>query len=159
MKNLLTVLLFIMSLQLYSQKTTTTIYDDKIGTISCKFSRTIDLSNSDTSYYVYCGFQNQKYSSITDLGSVFITDQKGLLKIIEELKGCLKYMDDKSNNYSVDLVSYGEVSGSLTLYDFSKNLYVTDRSDLLPKYTTLNKKKVIKWISWLEMVGNDNLLR
>ena len=57
MRNLVIVLLCILSLQLYSQKTNKTIYEKKFGTIECKFDRVIDLSNSDTSYYVYCGLR------------------------------------------------------------------------------------------------------
>jgi hypothetical protein len=164
MRNLVIVLLCILSLQLYSQKTNKTIYEKKFGTIECKFDRVIDLSNSDTSYYVYCGFQNQKYSSIIDLGVVFLTNKTDLLKTIEDLKECVKYMDDKSISYSIEQKRYigtqsEEVVGSFRIFDFSKNLYIYDLGQSTEKYTTINKKKVIKWISWLEMVGNDNLLR
>ena len=164
MRNLVIVLLCILSLQLYSQKTNKTIYEKKFGTIECKFDRVIDLSNSDTSYYVYCGFQNQKYSSIIDLGVVFLTNKTDLLKTIEDLKECVKYMDDKSISYSIEQKRYigtqsEEVVGSFRIFDFSKNLYIYDLGQSTEKYTTINKKKVIKWISWLEMVENDNLLR
>ena len=164
MKKLLILTLCILSLQLYSQKSNKTIYEKKIGSLDCKFDRVIDLSKSDTSYYIYCGFQNIKYSSITDLGSIFLTNQTDLLKTIEDLKECVKYMDDKSISYSIDNKRYvgtksEEVKGRFYIYDFSKNLYISDLSQLTEKYTTINKKKLLKWIDWLEMVGNDNLLR
>jgi hypothetical protein len=164
MRNLFTIILCVLSIQLYSQKSNKTIYEKKFGTIECKFDRVIDLSESDTSYYIYCGFQNIKYSSIVDLGSVFITNQTDLLKIIEDLKECVKYMDDKSISYSVEQKRYigtqsEEVVGSFRIFDFSKNLYIYDLSQLTEKYTQINKKKLLKWIDWLEMVGNDKLLR
>ena len=164
MKNLITILLCIISLQLYSQKSSKTIYEKKFGTIDCKFDRVIDLSKSDTSYYVYCGFQNMEYSSITDLGSIFLTNQTDLLKTVEDLKECVKYMDDKSISYSVEHKRYvgtksEEVVGKFLIFDFSKVLYIYDVSQLTEKSTMINKKKLLKWISWLEMVGNDNLLR
>jgi hypothetical protein len=46
-------------------------------------------------------------------------------------------MDDKSISFSI---------GSFEIYDFSKNLFIMDDD----KYTTLNKKNVLKWIKWLE---------
>jgi len=164
MRNLLIILLCVQNLQLYSQKSNKIIYEKKFGTIDCKFDRVIDLSNSDTSYYVYCEFQNMKYSSIVDLGYVFITNQKDLLKIIKDLKECVKYMDDKSISYSVEQKRYigtpsEEVVGRFMIFDFSKNLYIYDLSQLTEKYTQINKKKLLKWINWLEMVGNDKLLR
>ena len=137
MKKLFTILLCVVSLQLYSQKSNKTIYEKNFGSLDCEFERVIDLSTSDTSYYIYCGFQNQKYSSITDLGSIFLTNQTDLLKTIEDLKECVKYMDDKSISFEI---------GIFKIYDFSKGLYINDGD----KYTTLSKKNVLKWIKWLE---------
>ena len=164
MKKLFTILLCVVSLQLYSQKSNKTIYEKNFGSLDCEFERVIDLSTSDTSYYIYCGFQNIKYSSITDLGGIFLTYQTDLMKVIEDLKDCLKYMDDESINYSVDVKRFvgttsEEVRGKFYIYDFSKNLYISDLSQLTEKYTTVNKKKLLKWIEWLEMIGNDKLLR
>ena len=164
MKKLFTILLCVVSLQLYSQQSTKTIYEKKFGSLDCKFERMIDLSKSDTSYFIYCGFQNQKYSSITDLGSIFIVNQTDLLKVIKDLKECLKYMDDKSINYSIEHKRYvgtksEEVVGRFYLYDWSKGLYISDDSKLTEKYTSINKKKLLKWIGWLEMINNDNLLK
>ena len=138
MKPLLLILFLFQSLIGFSQTTTTTLHKTKIGfVLSCKNDMEINKSSNDTTFTVFCSFQNQQYQHITDIGSVFIMNKEKLNKTIDELKECLKYMDKKSMNFSI---------GPFSIYDFSKNLYINDDE----KYTTLNKKGVLKWIEWLE---------
>ena len=137
MKKLLVFLFLIQSFVGFSQTIKKKISDKKIFNLICENTMKVDLTNSDTSYYIFCAFQNMNYSQIIDLGSVYINSRYSLDKTINELKECLKYMDEKSISYSI---------GSFQIYDFSNNLYINDKS----KYTTLTKKHVLTWIEWLE---------
>ena len=137
MKKLLVFLFFIQSFVGFSQTIKKKLSDKKIFNLICENTMKVDLTNSDTSYYIFCAFQNMNYSQIIDLGSVYINSRYSLDKTINELKECLKYMDEKSISYSI---------GSFQIYDFSNNLYINDKS----KYTTLTKKHVLTWIEWLE---------
>lgn len=138
MKNLLLILLLIIPFVGFSQIVTKTLNKKKIGfVLDCKNEMKIDMSTNDTSYTVFCSFQNQKYRHIIDIGSVFMMRKETLDKTISQLKECLKYMDDKSISFSI---------GQFEKYDFSKNLYIKDDG----KSTTLSKKGVTKWIEWLE---------
>ena len=138
MKKILLVLFLFQSFIGISQTVSKTISKKKIGyVLNCENTMKIDMSTNDTSYTIYCGFQNQKYQHITDLGSVFMMRKETLDKTISNLKECVKYMDDKSISFSI---------GQFVIYDFSKSLYINDDS----KYTTLSKKNVLKWIKWLE---------
>ena len=144
MKKILSILLVlgVFSTHLFSQTITKDLNSKKIGSLDCKHSMSINVEKSDTSYYVYCGFQNQKYSSITDIGSIFMSTMVEKDRIVSDLKKCVKYMDDKSISFTLN---------EFTLYDFSKNLYINDESGV-KKYTTLNKRNVLKWIEWLESI-------
>ena len=137
MKKLLVFLFLIQSFVGFSQTIKKKLSDKKIFNLICENTIKVDLTNSDTSYYIFCAFQNMNYSQIIDLGSVYINSRYSLDKTINELKECLKYMDEKSISYSI---------GSFQIYDFSNNLYINDKS----KYTTLTKKHVLTWIEWLE---------
>ena len=145
MKKILSILLVlgVFSTHLFSQTIRKELDRKEFGTLNCTYSISIDVGNSDTSFYVYCSFQNQKYKSITDLGSISIYKMEDKDKMVSDLKECVKYMDDKSISFSI---------GQFTLYDFSKNLYITDRSDYTNKTTSINKKNVLKWIEWLESI-------
>ena len=144
MKKILSILLVlgVFSTHLFSQTITKDLNSKKIGSLDCKHSMSINVERSDTSYYVYCGFQNQKYSSITDIGSIFMSTMVEKDRIVSDLKKCVKYMDDKSISFTLN---------EFTLYDFSKNLYINDESGVR-KYTTMRKKNVLKWIEWLESI-------
>jgi hypothetical protein len=137
MKKLLLVIFLFQSFIGIGQSVTKTLSEKKIGYVNCTNKMKIDMSKNDTTYTIYCGFQNKKYQHITDLGSVFMMTKETLDKTISDLNECVKYMDDKSISFSI---------GSFEIYDFSKNLFIMDDD----KYTTLNKKNVLKWIKWLE---------
>ena len=123
----------------FSQTIKKDLDEKKIGTLNCSYQMSVKVGESDTSFYVYCSFQNQKYSSIIDIGSIMITTMEERDEMVSDLKECLKYMDDKSISFSI---------GQFDLYDFSKNLYINDER----KYTTMRKKDVLKWIEWLESI-------
>lgn len=147
MKKILLILLVlgVFSTHLFSQTIKKDLSSKKIGSLDCSYVMKVKLGDFnvvDTSLYIFCGFQNQKYSSITDIGYIMITTMSGKDRIVSNLKECVKYMDDKSISFSI---------GEFDLYDFSKNLYINSEGRV-KKYTTLSKKNVLKWIEWLESV-------
>mgnify|MGYP001261610387 CR=1 FL=1 len=149
MKKLLSVLLVlgVFSTHLFSQTIKKDLDEKKIGTLNCSYKMSVKVGESDTSFYIYCSFQNQKYSSITDIGSVFISTIEGKDRIVSDLKECVKYMDDKTISFTLN---------EFALYDFSKNLYINDERGVR-KYTTMRKKNVLKWIEWLESIKKINM--
>ena len=141
MKRLLLVLFLFQSFIGFSQILSKTLNEKKIGSLNCKNLETINLSTNDTTYEIRCSFQNQTYQQIIDIGSVsFHSELKNNLdEIINQLKECVKYMDDKSYSFSI---------GQFRISDKFKILFISNYDDT--KYTTLSKKNVLKWIKWLE---------
>lgn len=96
-----------------------------------KIEKTI-TNEIDTVIYFYWGFQNKKYSSITDIGS-FLFTQKTELQLFVDM---LKLISQKENGSNVE-VSIGN-KGTFKLYDFdTKSIYITEKSG---KYTNILKK-------------------
>jgi hypothetical protein len=125
------------------QSVTKKLQEVKVGTISCHFAYVAE-PGSDTTYYVWCGFQNLEYSAITDIGSVMVASQTELEEFITNLEKCLPFLDEKSQ-MRIDKKGY-----ALIVYDFSKGqLYVTDEKG---KYTHISKAQVQKWIDWLKTI-------
>ena len=140
MKNILFILLCVFTTQLFSQTTQNTISEEKFGLLSCKnFSKTY-IEEDMTYNYVYCSFQNMEYQHITDIGSIMYSKQSDIDEVIEQLEMCLEYMDNKKDSFSV---------GIFSIYDFHKNVYITEEDG---KFTSINKKKVLSLIEWLKSV-------
>lgn len=155
MKKLL--LLFILTLsvmmEVNAQEKKIELSSEKIGSISCKYNKLINLESKDTTFYLILLFQNVHYSSIIDTKAVMFTDQVNLDEFIKDLKTALPEMGTKvSINWSRDLYS-------LSLHDFSAGLYLSEKSTEGSGYTVLNKKGVEKLIAWLETIhmGNGQL--
>jgi hypothetical protein len=92
------------------------------------------ITNSDTMVYYYFSFQNMKYSHITDLGSI-------LLHKKEQITELAKSLTDLVNTEAGVTVSVQKKEYGLALYDFSKNIYLSDNKG---KYTTMTKKQATK---------------
>lgn len=98
-------------------------------------------NSTDTMVYFYWGFQNKKYSSITDIGS-FMFYKKDDLKLF--VSG-LKQLSEKEKGVDFQL-SIGKF-GTMELYDFSNEIYLTEKNG---KYTTISKKKVSDIVTEIE---------
>jgi hypothetical protein len=105
------------------------------------------ISNeTDTLVYFYWGFQNKKYSTISDIGS-FLFYRKSELKLFVDMLKLISQKEDGSN-YEVDLGT----NGKLKLYDFdSQSIYISEKSG---KYTTIKKKKAVEIASEIEQYIN-----
>ena len=99
-----------------------------------------------TNVYFYWGFQNQKYSSITDIGSFLFSQKKDLQLFID----MLKVIAQKDNGSNIDITIKG---GTLNLYDFDiESIYITDKNG---KYTTIEKKKALDIATEIEQYNNN----
>ena len=103
------------------------------GAAGWKISMEIKNGTDTTTYFFY-GYQNKAYDYITDIGSIFFTEEKELI----DLANALKSLSTKENGVQVQL----QVSSiTLKLYDFSNNIYIEDHNG---KYTYVTKKQAIK---------------
>lgn len=110
-----------------------------------KIEKTI-TNETDTLVYFYWGFQNKKYSSITDIGS-FLFYKKEELQLFVNM---LKLIAEKEDGSNVE-VSIGN-SGTFKLYDFDiQSIYITEKSG---KYTTVSKTEALKIASEIEQYIN-----
>jgi hypothetical protein len=87
-------------------------------------------NGKDTTIYFYYGYQNKKYTHITDIGSVFLVSREE----VELFANALNTLADKTEKTNLQ-ISVGTVK--VYLYDFSNAIYVEDKNG---KYTTLTKK-------------------
>jgi len=101
----------------------------------------IITNSTDTMVYFYWGFQNQKYSSITDIGSFMFYKKEDLKLFVNGLK----QISEKEKGVDFQL-SIGKF-GTMQLYDFSNEIYITEKSG---KYTTISKKKVSDIVTEIE---------
>jgi hypothetical protein len=129
-----------------AQKKTMDVSSIKIGQISAKYSKVIDLEKKDTISYVYLGFQNFKYRTLSDIRSVFFPKQEDLKSFVEDLKTALPEMGSKQN------IDWKRQLYSISVFDFSNNLYLFERPSKGDGYTTLSKKELEKLIEWLDSI-------
>ena len=91
-------------------------------------------NNTDTSTYFYYGYQNAKYTHITDIGALCTESKQELI----DISNALKTLASKENGVQIEL----KVNKySFRLYDFSNNIYIQDEEG---KYTYTSKKQAIK---------------
>lgn len=135
---------FFFSSSITAQKKRLEISKTKIGNLSPNYSKSIDLEKNDTIYYVYIGFQNLKYKSITDSKSIFLTNDSDIKGLVKDLKMALAEMNVKQN------IEWKKELYALILYDFSNELYIAESPKKGSGYTTISKKEVDELIKWLE---------
>jgi hypothetical protein len=98
-------------------------------------------NSTDTMVYFYWGFQNQKYSTITDIGSFMFYKKEDLKLFVDGLKQLSE--KEKGIDFQISIGRYG----TMQLYDFSNEIYITETSG---KYTTIPKKKVLDIVTEIE---------
>lgn len=151
MKNLIIVFFILISPNLiFGQKKVINISETKIGTVSCKYSQSIDLEKGDTLTYVFLGFSNAKYTTITDIVSIMfliIDDSSNVIGFVKNLKSAYNEMGSKST------ISWDKEEYKINLYDFTDNLYLYEAESSGSGYTILSKKQVEKLYTWLEGIG------
>lgn len=156
MKHLLFTPLFFISIIGFSQKKTIKILEANAGPISLSYSMNVDLEKQDTLFYVYIGFQNAKYTTLTDIKSLFFTQDDVLKQFIKELSTALNELE---KNEKIEMLWDRSPNYKLQLYEFSKSLYVIEGKGT-GGYTNLTKKQIaslIESLSKIERIGSLNV--
>lgn len=138
MKKLFVIIILLSASLAFSQTKETTVLV-KNSSPKWDISQTI-IDKTDTVVYFYMGFQNRKYTQITDIGSILIS-KKGMVE--EFIKGCKELVEvpDKTE-YILSIHNF-----KLAKYEFSKSIFVIDRKE---KYTLLSKKQILELAESLE---------
>jgi hypothetical protein len=116
----------------------------------------IDLESQDTLSYVYLGFQNAKYTSITDIKSIFFSKDDIFKQFLKDLKIAL---EELKKNEKTNLNWDRSPNYQLKIYDFSKNLYVFE-GEGTGGYTLLTQKNIqilIEQLSQIVEIGSDEI--
>lgn len=140
----LLTLLMCLSFNSFSQRKSTDLISNRIGTVKWNFKQMTDLSSNDTTYYLWGGFQNYKYSTITDIKSVFMSSQSQLDELISDLKMVYSEMDKKQS------ISWDKKLYILKLVNYTDEMYLGDPDGR--GYTYLTKRQVEKTIEFLESI-------
>jgi hypothetical protein len=131
------------------------LLEERVGTISAGYIKTANAENSEVSYLIFLGFQNAKYQTISDFKSVAIMSVPAFDKFKQDLLSAYKLLDkgEKVN------MNWSHADYKLDLYDFSKNIYVSE-SGGTGGYTSLTKKQLGKLLEVLSVIeyGKDVLL-
>jgi hypothetical protein len=144
-KAIVVVAMLVGAVEMNAQEIKNNLSKQRILPLECKHTQVINLSTQDTSSYVWCGFQNIKYTSITDIGSVFITSQTELDELISALKIALKLKTENPNL----VYSFTAAGNEFDTYEFNKTaLYIQDGR----KYTAITMDNLAKWIEYLETI-------
>ena len=104
-------------------------------------------NGTDTVTYFYYGYQNAKYTQITDIGAICTESNQELI----DISNGLKTLATKEKGVQLEL-KVGKYS--LSLYDFSNNIYIQDEDG---KYTYVTKKQAVKMAD--EFIANAKFLR
>ena len=104
-------------------------------------------NGTDTVTYFYFGYQNAKYTQITDVGAICTQSKQELIDIANGLKTLST--KEKGVNIELKVGVY-----TLSLYDFTNNVYIEDEDR---KYTYVTKKQAVKMAD--EFLANAKFLR
>lgn len=136
MKKLLFYFLLLPEL-LVAQKVSITLSSQRIPPFDCKYYYDSE-AGKDTVYHVYCSFQNMKYQTIVDIGSVYLTDSSELHELISDIDKMIPLMGAEA---SIDKGAYR----LWTTTTFPNWMYIEDGK----QYTMISRKNLAKWRAWL----------
>lgn len=89
------VLLCSFSTTLNGQTKRIILLEKSFSGIDLKYSKYIDFDKGDTSYAVWIGFQNARYSSITDIKSIYLDQSLQVSEFKNDLIASFKQQDLK----------------------------------------------------------------
>lgn len=136
-----------------SQEKKIKLLEDNFGPIQFQYSKYIDLEKADTSYLVYVGFKNAKYSYITDYEAIGFDDSLSLNEFITDLTNAYKQIEtgERVN------MSWIRKNYRLFLVDYARDVRLEDGRG--SAYTWIHKKHHSKLISILSRIkiGSDQI--
>lgn len=148
MKSIFIFLIFI-SVAAASQNKTVTLAEQKINTFTCTYVKSIDLTKSDTSYYVYLLFQNQEYQHIVDSKMILFMNQTGLSGFIQDLDSAIAFNEKADMEWNT--------GGGYVISKYSGKDYIVLTENRTKGWTYTSKKIAQKLSDWFKtiMIGNE----
>lgn len=146
MKNLvfISICLFCYVTTVYGQIKRNTISESKIGGVSTKYFKSINIESNDTIYYVHLKFQNLKYKSISDIIILDIKNQDEKNELVQDLKSAVIEVEKK-----VEMFWLRE-SYAILVFDYSNKMMLSEPPKKGKGFTALTKKQAEQLILWLE---------
>lgn len=111
MYRLLLLLCLVCINTIYAQEVRKTLVSQKILPFTFEHILRYNVDTGDSSDYVYCGFQDMKYTTIVVTGSIFCSNQRTLDATKEELRSVVKFMTENPG------VVFSK--GNYDVYDFA----------------------------------------
>ncbi len=138
----LIIIALTLALSSYSQKEYIELSKFKISApyVSADHTQVEDIE------YVYIGFQNVKYSSITDIHSIMLTKQVDLNQFAADLKDAISRATLKKTVYWDSNSEY-----KIYVYDFTNAIYISD-TESISGYTMLSVKNAQKLLDWITTI-------
>ena len=89
---------------IFSQKVKNELGKIKLlGSSSVRYEQRIDLDKGDTLTYLYMGYQNSEYTTITDIQSIMFTKKSDVESFITDIKKIVEFMGDKKEiSFDID---------------------------------------------------------
>jgi len=138
----LIIIALTMALSSYSQKEQKELSSFKISAPYVSADHT-QIENRE---YVYIGFQNVEYSSITDIHSIMLTKHVDLNQFAKDLKDAISRAKLKKTVYWDSNSKY-----KIYVYDFSNAIYISD-TESISGHTSLSVKKAQKLLDWITTI-------
>jgi hypothetical protein len=138
MKKLLFMLVLMISTFSFAQSRATTIL---VQGKSPKWDISQIVTNkTDTVVYFYMGYQNQKYTHISDIGSIMLSSKA----VAEEFVKALREIAEVGAGTDYDIRVH---NFSVSKYNFTSKIFISDKNE---KYTTLTKTQVLNLANSVE---------
>lgn len=156
MKKLLVTFFYVLAITnlVQAQIKSIKLLDQNIGQVHLIYQKIIDLDKGDTLYMVYMGFQNARYSTLTDIKSIALSTTEMMEEFKKDLSGANKQMQSGEKvSMRWDRKEY-----QIQLHEFTKECSLGDGDGR--GYTWLNLKQINKLINGLNRIqfGQDQLL-
>ena len=150
MKKLLLLLVLIANVAT-AQVKTVTISEKKIGPFWCKFTADVKLSNtSDSTYFMWIGFQNYKYQYISDIHSVGFIVYGG--HTCGQLREFCNILNKAKETVGTEVMWESNKQYTIQTYGFIRKVYIGDNEDA---YNYMSPSQVDKFIAWIDSIGID----
>jgi hypothetical protein len=155
MKNLITIILILFSINSFGQMKRDKFIEKNIGGVKLIYQRAVDIEKGDSTYVLFFSFQNAKYSRLTDIKIIGLFSRNAIEQWMKDMKSAYKQI---LTGEKVDM-DWNREEYKLTLYNFSKNLILTEGKGT-GGYTLLSKNNVRDLMELVSTVdfGKETLL-
>ena len=143
MKKILLLFISLVSVVVNAQNKTIKVSTIRLKEVTGEYCKDVNLETKDTLSYVTIGFQNAKYSNISDYKTLHFNNQTQLDEFINDLKTALPELGTKQ------ILTWNRKLYDLTIGEgFSNTLFLF--ADTQSGYTMLKKNDIEKLLKWFE---------